>query len=324
MTNKTNQKELILKTNDVKLRYGFEDATEKEVIPTIYSFASDFRNGYAVVVDDELQYRKFIDTSGKIVLSLECDLASEPVEGKSIFKKYGKYGMMDITKGKIIIPCEYDRLSWLNEYYDYEESIYNNQIIIFEDLEEEQEEELLLKVEKDGKCGIFNLNGKCIMLCKYDRIVLKNDGEIRFLEAKYEGKWGVFDMEGEIILSCAYDEMMVHWNEDYEKEHYLLNVKKNGKWGVINIKGKLIVPFEYDNIMIHDDAIYMEDYCEIENLEKVLFEVVKDKKHGVISWGGEVVLPCEYDRIEFLSDEDDKKTVITFKKDKKWEVIEHS
>jgi len=322
MTNKTKEKKLILKTNEVKFRYGFEDENGKEVVPAIYSLASDFRDGYAIVVDDETQYRKFIDTTGKIVFSLECDLASEPVKRKTIFKKNEKCGIVDITTGKIVIPCEYDHLTWLNEDYN-SDTIWNNQILTFDDLEDD-EQVLFIKTEKDGKFGVSDMKGKFIMACKYDAIFFASDyDEICFLTAKQEGRWGVFNMDGEIILSCAYDEMGVHWNDDYKWEHYLLSVKKNGKWGIINFDGKIILPFEYDNVLIHDDAIYMEDYFEIENLEKVLFEVVKGKKHGVISWSGEIVLPCEYDRIEFLSDEVDKKMVITFKKGGKWELKEH-
>jgi hypothetical protein len=322
MKNPKKVKELFVKTNQVKIKYGYEDEAGREVIPVIYSLVSDFRGGYAVVVDDETRYRKFIDTTGKIIYSLECDLASEPIERKTIFQKNDKWGIVDIITGKIIIPCEYDKLSWLNDDYDGE-TIWNNQILIYDELEAD-EQELLIKAEKDGKCGVFNMKGKSIMLCKYDDIILENDyDEICFLMAKHEGKWGVFDIDGEIILSCAYDEMGVHWNDDYKWEHYLLSVKKNGKWGVINMDGKIIVPFDYDKILIYDDAIYMEDYWEIEEMEKTLFEVVKDKKLGVINWNGEIVLQCEYDRIEFVSDEVDKKIVITFKKGKKWGLIEY-
>jgi len=237
MKSQTNQKKLFLKPNDVEIKYGFEDANRKEVIPAIFSLASDFRDGYAIVVDDETQYRKFIDTKGKIVFSLACDIASEPVEEKTIFKKNGKWGMMDITKGKIIIPCEYDRLSWLNEDYN-SELIVDNQMLIYEDLEDDVQE-LLLKAEKDDKYGVFDMKGKCIMACKYDAITLNDDDAVPFLMAKHEGKWGVFDMDGEIILSCAFDEMEVHWNDDYEWDNYLLIVKKNGKSGVINLDGKI-------------------------------------------------------------------------------------
>jgi hypothetical protein len=326
MINETKQKKLSRKTNVVNLRYGFEDENGKDVIPAIYLNVSDFSDGYAVVVDEETQYRKFIDTTGKLVLSVECDLASEPVEGKTIFQKNEKRGMIDITTGKIILPCAYDELSFLNGDNEIaDEWIYDNQILFFEDILLDDEPELLIRVKKDHRYGLFDLNGKSIMSCKYDEIKYHHYEEVKILRAQHEGKWGVFDLEGKVIISCEYDIMLLHWDNDYKWEHHLFEVRKNGKSGVIGLDGKIILPLEYDNVWIFDEAIYCGD--DRIKMEKMVFRVSKGEKMGVINWDGEIVLPCEYDMIEFildiLSNIYDRKTVIIFKKENKWEAIDY-
>jgi len=77
----TTQRTTLICQQNEEGKFGFVNEQGKEVIPFIYLKASDFHDGYALVMDNET-HRKFIDESGKIVFELECECASAPIFGR--------------------------------------------------------------------------------------------------------------------------------------------------------------------------------------------------------------------------------------------------
>ena len=293
-------------------RYGFVDAHGKEVIPFVYRLTTEFRSGFAVVVDDETQYRKFIDTSGKVVFSLECELASLPFQGKTIFKKNEKWGVIDIISGKTVLPCEYDDI----DYLDCDTTVRNDYFCLYQpDLDDNYYEEktVFWTVEKDNKTGLIDVEGNFLLPIDYEKIYEVNDifsnGEHKIFKLKKGDKWGLqmltVTLSVKEILPFEYDEIRDYENNDKKMFFY---VKKDDKWGIVDIDGKITVSCEYDEIIP----------C---NEHKALLEVKKDDKFGVIDFYGNVILQCDYDKIKMIYDKDEDNVVFCVKKDEEWDVI---
>ena len=60
------------------------------------------------------------------------------------------------------------------------------------------------------------------------------------------GKWGVVNSQGKLIIPVVYDDVQVKDFYNYESE--AVKVKKGELWGIINLKGEEIVPCTYSEI----------------------------------------------------------------------------
>ena len=327
-------------------KYGFEDKHGNEVIPCIYSYATYFNDGYALVVDDETQYRKIVDATGNTVLALDCDILMHPRQEKTIFRKNNKWGLVNIITKEIILPCEYDEIEWFDEYdRDIDEEKtgechghldHNWDVQTYYELygiDDGAEFSLKFLVKKEGKWGLIDPEGEIILQCRYDRIrMLSMDRENSdlyryYLEVKKDGKYGIFDLNGELIISCAYDficsisddteEGDIHnWNKVY------FIVGKGEKYGIISGGGKEILPIEYDNIYKEFEyEIYLD--CDFLMIEKNKKWGIIIMPHWDINW--DWLLNCEYDEIKYIEKieyiDDDYDLLFCVKKDKKWEIL---
>ena len=231
------EKTLVCQKSGKTGKYGYVDAQGKEVIPFIYARARDFEDGYAMVRDEESQYCKFIDESGKIVYTLECKKAEIITQGKVIFLKNRKWGMVDITNGKMILPCEYTSI---NSHEGNEIEIYGKR------------ENRILKIEKGKKWGLVDLDGKIVLPLEYGCISVYI-GEKIVAEVEKDEKWGVIDIiNKKIILPLEYDAIHVYdyiQSSNRKKNVYCLLVVKNEKCGLIDLNGDIILPLEYDGIL---------------------------------------------------------------------------
>jgi hypothetical protein len=64
-----------------------------------------------------------------------------------------------------------------------------------------------------------------------------------FAQVEKDGKYGVIDENGKYVVPIMYDEMkfiVQHAN------NYFIGVKKNGKYGIINLKNELLYPFIFE------------------------------------------------------------------------------
>ncbi|MCL2074387.1 MAG: WG repeat-containing protein [Marinilabiliaceae bacterium] len=314
----------------VERKYGFADAQGNEVTPCIYSYASEFKNGYAVVVDHERQYRKFIDATGKVIFALECDFAFPPRQGKTIFRKNGKWGVIDIITKKVIVPCnEYDEIEWFDEdlrsicigtmkatygALDDEENDIETEYIM-----QDTDQELFFKVQKNEKWGLLDHKGKIILECQYHRIVMCNidwkdtksiSTETFYLEVRKDYKSGAFDLNGKLILSCKYYSICAFRNNDdiSKRDNLFFIIEKGCQKGIVTVGGKEVIPCEY--------------YSIYRTGNELILEVQKDGKLGLLDiekWN--LIVNCEYDKIVFQYDEDDDNWFYNVKKDGKWEII---
>ena len=87
--------------------YGYVDTTGKVVIKPQYDMAAEFSEGLALVkVDDKYG---FIDKTGEMVISPQFEYAADFSDGLARVRTdfFGKYGFIDRT-GKLIIDTQYD------------------------------------------------------------------------------------------------------------------------------------------------------------------------------------------------------------------------
>ena len=145
-----------------------------------------------------------------------------------------------------------------------------------------------LKVQKDGKYGLINIDGNEILSCIYDKvdtikgiknsILIQKDGlygvvnatgniiiepqysDIQGLTDEYtngyivknsENSYGVIGVNKEQILDCKYSDIKhVYGNDMYV-------VKENGKWKIISKDGTTNTEISYD------DVTYINSNCRI-------------------------------------------------------------
>ena len=310
-------------------KYGFNDEHGNEVIPCIYSYATSFDKGYALLLEDKTQHRKIIDAAGNIVLALECDSLMRPRQEKSIFRKNDKWGLVNIITNEIILPCEYEKIDWLDGYgicKDKTDECYepldDRELHNYYQWYDLDNVSLKLVVKKDGKWGLVDPDGKIILRCKYDKISLElmeeqSGGLYRdCLKVKKDGKYGLLNMKGELISLCEYDFMSKSYITEDDYMDAIGNViyfivMKDEKFGILGARGSEILPCEFDDI---DAEINYK-------IESLFLMICKDKKWGVINPDNlDWMLNCEYEQIECI-DKNYENFVFCVKKEKKWEIL---
>ena len=193
-------------------------------------------------------------------------------------------------------------------------------------------EKNVLKVQKDGKFGLINLEGNEILPCEYDSI-----GTIKGVEnsliVKKDSNVGLVNNTGKVIIPVEYSEIETI-SKDY-KDGYLVK-NTDSKYGIINSEGNVVLECKYDDIKkIKDDNNYI---VKEDGTWKVVAEdgttflegkvanaedmdngnvIIKEKgKYSVINTNTDVKIPADYSGIAYLFD--DKYVAI---KDGKYGVI---
>ena len=200
-------------------------------------------------------------------------------------------------------------------------------------------EKNVLKVQKDGKYGLINYEGKNILPCEYEsidaiegvtsvfvtvkdskkglcdnvgNIIIENDfAEIKALTSKYENgfivkssdeKYGIIKYNTVQVFETKFDDI----KSIYANGMYV--VKIEGKWKVINEEEEIILDNDFSDIKFinSDNIIY-----------------VKDGKFGIVNSKGEEKIANEYEDIKyafvntFIAKKDGKYGVINGAKEEK-------
>ena len=93
-------------------------------------------------------------------------------------------------------------------------------------------------IEKEGKCGFINRNGKVVIPFAFDFVDNFVDD---FARVKKDGKWSIFDLSGKQIVPLIYDFVGEFING-------LAAIKKDDKWGFIDTSGKEISPPIFESV----------------------------------------------------------------------------
>ena len=195
----------------------------------------------------------------------------------------GKKGMIDSTN-KIIIPFEYSNVG--NPCHTS-----NGYSIIW--------------VEKDGKLGIYNDDGKELQPCDIDKAYILT--EYNSIELSYtdcpstdyiyivrNGLTGLISGSTfETIIPCMYEYLSPIKTS---KAFY----KANGKWGIIDTSNKTIQLAIYDNVEI-DGSTLSEQKMPSMAFQSNMY-VRNNGKVGMLKANGEDFIPVKYDSLGMYSD----------------------
>ena len=193
-------------------------------------------------------------------------------------------------------------------------------------------EENVLRVKKNGKYGLIDLNGKEILPIEYDEInILK--GIENSLIIKKDEKVGLVNDKGNIIVEANYKEVK-NLGETY-KEGYI-TISEDGKYGVISTTKKQLLENKYEEI----EPVYLANYYlikeagtlklinssgeilvdkgfdEIKSVTKRGIIFVKNNLYGEMNNAGEVTIEAKYQDLKevkegiYIAKQNDKYGII--------------
>lgn len=201
----------------------------------------------------------------------------------------------------------------------------------------------VLKIQKGGKYGLVNLEGKEILSCEYDEITLLPEVENTILILK-DGNYGIVNEEGKIIVEPQYAEI-INFGEEANAGFIVKN--SEGKYGLVDITNNKVLETKYDKIQkTHEGDYYVvtesgtqkvikKDGTEslstkneiisiLKNTEGVIYKT-SDNKYGVMNLSGENIIESNYDQLEeaktgmFIAKRDNKYGIIDEKNETKLE-----
>ena len=319
---------IVRKDNDEEgtYAYGVVNDGGTVYIPVEYD-RIEFTNEYGAYEDNVYKCEKngkwglVSSTNGTL---LPCEYSSLSNKGNGIWQtfKSGKYGYIQLNRLSSIttlIPCIYESLG------DYSSDSYihatlkgkkgmidsKNKIIIpFEYSNvgnpcHTSNGYSIIWVEKDGKLGIYNDNGKEIQPCDIDKAYILTEN--KSIELSYtdcpstdyiyivsNGLTGLISGSTfETIIPCMYEYLSPIKTS---KAFY----KANGKWGIIDTSNKTIQLAIYDNVEI-DGSTLSERKMPSMAFQSNMY-VRNNGKVGMLKANGEDFIPVKYDSLGMYSD----------------------
>ncbi len=173
----------------------------------------------------------------------------------------------------------------------------------------------VLKVQKDGKYGLINLEGKEILNCEYDEIKAIVGTKNAFITIK-NNKQGIVDNFGNILIQNNYEQIN---SLTTKYENGFIVKSENGKYGIVNSNGGKVLEEKYEEIKnIYGNNMYVvkenskwkiidtegntylensfEDVKQI-NSDNIILK--KNGKYGIITKSGDVKVSPEYDDLTY-------------------------
>ena len=172
-----------------------------------------------------------------------------------------------------------------------------------------------LRVEKDGKYGLINFEGKEVLPCDYDEITALK-GVTNNLLVKKDGKVGLVNEKGQTIVNTEYKDIKT-LKEGYKNEYIIVN--DNNQYGIISTTGTVIIEPKYEDVkylnnsemfaikdagvwkLINKDNQILIDggYDNIIEAKGENVVVEKGGKYGVVTTKNEEKIPVEYEQIKY-------------------------
>ena len=201
-------------------------------------------------------------------------------------EKTGEYKTKVVNKENKEIYTDYDKVEVL-ENYDSAENVWY--------------EKDILRVQKDGKYGLINLDGKQVLSIEYDKIETLKGLQNSILVQK-DGKYGLVNTSGATIINPEYNQIK-KFDNDYT--HGYITIDADKKYGLVSYAGSTILENKYEKI----DEIYGKNYFVIE----------EKGNQKVIDSNGNIVLDSGYDKISQINQDG-----VVFIKDKKYGFMDYN
>ena len=193
----------------------------------------------------------------------------------------------------------------------------------------------VLKIQKEGKYGLINLEEKEILPAGYDEITELPGVENTILISK-DGNYGIVNEEGKIIIEPQYAEI-TNFGEEANAGFIVKN--SEGKYGLIDITNNKVLETKYDKISkTHNGDYYVvteggtqkvvkKDGTESLSTENEIISILKntegviyktsENKYGIMNLSGENIIEANYDELE-----EAKTGMFIAKKDNKYGIID--
>lgn len=249
-----------------------------------------------------------IDNNGNVVINTSYDeMVVIPNNKKAVFiytydinDETGEYKTKAINEKNEEIFKGYEKIEALDNF-DSKQNVWF--------------ESSVLKVQKNEKYGLIDLDGKTILEPEYDSInTLKSLKEYYIIEKT--GKIGLVNSKGQIVIEPEYKKIDV-LKEEY-KDAYLVQ-DENDLYGIINITGKKILENKFEEIkyLFSSDCYAVKENGNWELIntkgeilktsegEEYIFAkgenviAKKDDKYGIIKTTGENIIPYEYEDLSY-------------------------
>lgn len=269
-----------------KGKWGLVSSTNSTLLSCEYNNLSNIRNNiWRTSKSGKYGYVR-LNTTSSVTTLIPCiyeslgDYSSDSYIHATL---KGKKGMID-GQNKIIIPFEYSKIG--NPCQTS-----NGYSIIW--------------VEKDGKLGIYNDDGKELQPCDIDKAYILteyNSIELSYTDCPstdyiYIVRNGLIGLISgstfETIIPCMYEYISPIKRS---KAFY----KANGKWGIIDANNKTIQLAIYDNVEI-DGSTLSEQKMPSMAFQSNMY-VRNNGKVGMLKANGEDFIPVKYDSLGMYSD----------------------
>lgn len=282
----------------------------------------------------------------------------------------GKWGVID-TKENVVIEPSYsemivipdntkpifictENVNYENNTYDSKaineknEQIYTNYDKV-EALTNHDEnnnlwyEKNVLKVQKDGKYGLINLEGKELAKCEYDNIEVMLGTANVFITTK-DNKKGIVDSVGNIIIENAYQEIKALTSQ---YENGFIVKADNNKYGVIRYDKSVALDTKYDEIkniygnnmyvvkengsfkvINADEEIFLDgQFDDVKSIQADNVIIKRNGKYGVTTTSGEMKIETLYDDLTYafsnyyIAKKDNKYGIISINNETKLDFI---
>jgi len=222
-------------------RWGIMDYQKHLLVPCEYDKIHNVLDQHVVAVKNEKM--GIVDLNGAPEVPFEYETINQRLKnglfpfGVGISPGKQRWGLVDST-GRVVLPAEYDQVE---QFYYCD----------------------LMKVKKDGKCGVLDPTGRLRVPLQFSDIMawkhvfyeektgadgkkhrIQQDGYgIYFLQKPDNGQLGLWHIDkGEIIAPGELDFFEIFYPDGPIK------VSKNGKDALFSIEGKQLIGFEYGTL----------------------------------------------------------------------------
>ena len=267
-------------------RAGFTDLEGNEVLPLRYLNAGSFSEGYApvmVALDSFFSACTFIDTMGRQLVPPHYDNLQPFSCGIALVMQYQRWGVIDHS-GRELIPPMFEQITTVFDtlffagdldgmaLYDRRMKPLTKQVYTWTGGINDGR----IAVQRDGKYGFLDRQGREVIPCIYDEISLF--GSCRAM-VRLGDRYGIIDTAGRIVLPIEYESRTTK-GEKYVYHDGLALVEQNGKLGYVDLDGQLVIPFYFD-----------EAFQFSEGLGCALFK----GRWGYVDTKGDIYLPFIFD-----------------------------
>ena len=252
----------------------------------------------------ELNYFTLFSNGNWGVINSSGEIIIEPANGEMVVIP---------NKAKPVFICTYE-VNYVDGTYktkainDKNQQLFTNyeNVMAVQNYDENNNlwfEENVLKVQKNGKFGLINLDGNEILPCEYDSITTLK-GVKNSLVVKKDNNVGLVNTDGTIIVPVEYAEVEAI-TTDY-KNGYIVKSADN-KYGVIKSDGQVALKCEYEKI---DNVADNDKYIvKIDGTWKVMAEdgtSYLDGKVSNVTEEGEIAEDSIYSIDQSIIDEEAK------------------